>query len=250
MQPITRILVNKSLEQALRISQTLTSKGAKFASEYLEKIKKIHDEENKNSLKFFYYIKEAYVGKKKGNAKPFPRAKGKADLRVSPRCRINFKIVKIPAAQHLQDLSIGKTDITFAEAQKCKLFNENATLADIKKNSFFLTSKGRKYRAEQFKRLVLHLKKRYYENNKIKLSNLFIADEIKKNLGENLNKYMNMLQISDEEFNSLNPLERAKNEIRESFYETFVQKLSKPQESSLDLEKRKNLYSEKMRNYQ
>lgn len=243
------MLVGKSVDQAIILSQSLNSKAAKFAKDYLQKIKDLYEYENKFELKYFYIIKEAYVGKKNGSKKPFPRAKGKADLRVSPKSRINFKIVKVPAKTQLQKLALGETDITFAEAQKCKLFNENASLADLKKNAFFLTTKGRNYRSQQFKRLIYYLRKRYYESHKIKLSNLFVSEEIKKNLGENLITYMNMLPISNEEFNSLNPLERAKCEIRESFYETFVQKLSKKDENSLDLERRKNLYNEKMRNY-
>ena len=160
MKHLTRLFVGKSVEQAIILSESLNSKGAKFAKEHLEKVKKIYENENKNELKYFYIIKEAWVGKKNGTRKPFPRAKGKADLRVSPKSRINFIVSKIPARNHLQKLALGEADVTFAEAQKCKLFSENASLSDIKKNAFFLTSKGRNYRAHQFKRLVFYLKKR------------------------------------------------------------------------------------------
>lgn len=250
LKPITRVLSGKTLNHALKISETLTSKGASIAKDYLDKINKISEEENKHELKYFYIVKEAFLGKKTGTRKPFPRAKGKADIRVSAKCRINFKIMKVPAKDYLKKLALGETDMTFAEAQKCKLFENNASLNDIKKNAFFLTSKGRNYRATQFKRLIFYLKNRYYESHKIKLSSLFIAEEIKKNLGQNLLAYMNMLPTSPEEYNSLSPNEKAKSEIRESFYETFVQKLSKQQETTLDLEKRRNLYNEKMRNFQ
>lgn len=250
IKPLARILTGKSVDQALMICSSLNSKAAKLSKDYLEKIKKVYEHENKHELKYFYIIKEAFVGRKTGTKKPFPRAKGKADLRVSSKCRVNFKVVKIPAKTQLQKLALGETDVSFAEAQKCKLFSENASLADIKKNAFFLTSKGRNYRKTQFKRLVYYLKKRYYENYRIKLSSLFVSEEIKKNLGDNLVRYMNMLPISQEEFNTLNPHEKAKSEIRESFYETFVQKLTKHQENSLDMERRKSLYNEKMRSYQ
>ncbi len=232
------------------LCSSLNSKAAKFAKDYLEKIKKLYENENKHELKYFYIVKEAFTGKKTGTKKPFPRAKGKADLRVSAKCRVNFKVEKVPAKEYLQKLALGEADVSFAEAQKCKLFNENASINDIKKNAFFLTAKGRNYRKTQFKRLVYYLKKRYYESHSIKLSSLFVAEEIKKNLGDNLVRYMNMLPLSAEEFNSLNPHEKAKSEVRESFYETFVQRLSKQQETALDMERRKSLYNEKMRNYQ
>jgi len=250
LRPLTRFLIGKSVDQAILTTSALGSKGAKYAKDYLEKIKKLYEKENQHQLKYFYIIREAFVGTKTGTKRPFPRAKGKADIRMSPKCRINFKVEKVPAKDHLQKLALGETDISFVESLKCKLFNENASLSDIKKNAFFLTTKGRNYRANQYKRLIYYLKKRYYEQFNIKLSSLFVGEEIKKNLGDNLIKYMNMLPISDEEFNSLNPLEKAKCEIRESFYGTFVEKLSKQQENSLDLERRKNLYQEKMRNYQ
>lgn len=250
IKPLARVLTGKSVEQGIMLCSNLNSKAAKFAKEYLEKIQKLYESENKHELKYFYIVKEAFVGRKTGTKKPFPRAKGKADLRVSAKCRVNFKVVKVPATSQLQKLAVGETDLSFSEAQKCKLFNENASLNDIKKNAFFLTAKGRNYRKTQFKRLVYYLKKRYYESCKIKLSSLFVAEEIKKNLGENLVKYMNMKPISAEEFNGLNPHEKGKCEVRESFYETFVQKLTKQQETALDMERRKSLYNEKMRNYQ
>jgi len=250
LKALTRFLIGKSVEQAILITSSIGSKGAKYANDYLEKIKKLYEKENNNEIKYFYIIKEAYVGTKTGTKRPFPRAKGKADIRVSARCRINFKVMKVPAKDHLQKLALGETDISFSEAIKCKLFNENASISDIKKNASFLTTKGRNYRATQYKRLIYYLRKRYYEQYQIKLSNLFVGEEIKRNLGENLIKYMNMLPINNDEFNSLNPLEKAKCEIRESFYDTFVKKLSKQQEVSLDLEKRKNLHQEKMRNFQ
>lgn len=244
------MLTGKSVDQALIICSNLNSKAAKFSKDYLEKIKKLYENENKHELKYFYIIKEAWVGRKTGTKKFFPRAKGKADLRVSAKCRINFRVAKVPAKNQLEKLALGQADLSFTEAYKCKLFNENASLADIKKNAFFLTTKGRNYRKTQFKRLVYYLKKRYYESYKIKLSSLFVEEQIKKNLGDNLVRYMNMTPISNEEFTSLTPHEKAKNEVRESFYETFVQKLSKQQETSLDLERRRNLYNEKTRNYQ
>ena len=250
IKPLNRVLTGKSVEQAIMLCSNLNSKAAKYAKEYLEKIKKVYENENKHELKYFYIIKEAYVGRKTGTKKSFPRAKGKSDMRISAKCRINFKVAKVLASNQLQKLALGEADLSFSEALKCKLFNENASLADIKKNAFFLTAKGRNYRKTQFKRLVFYLKNRYYESYRIKLSSLFVAEEIKKNLGDNLVKYMNMLPISAEEFNVLTPHEKAKSEVRESFFETFVQKLTKQQDTSLDLERRKSLYTEKMRNYQ
>jgi ribosomal protein L22 len=250
IKPLNRVLTGKSVEQAIMLCSNLNSKAAKYAKEYLEKIKKVYENENRHELKYFYIIKEAYVGRKTGTKKPFPRAKGKADMRISAKCRINFKVAKVLASNQLQKLALGEADLSFSEALKCKLFNENASLADIKKNAFFLTAKGRNYRKTQFKRLVFYLKNRYYESYRIKLSSLFVAEEIKKNLGDNLVKYMNMHPISAEEFSGLTPHEKAKSEVRESFFETFVQKLTKQQDTSLDLERRKSLYTEKMRNYQ
>ena len=250
LYPFCKLIVGKSIDEALKICEVTSSKGAYYAKNYLNKIKTLTEHENKYQLKYFYIIRECYVGTKKGTRKPFPRAKGKADIRTQQKSRINFKITKVPAEEKLKEIALGEGVLSFSEAAKSKLFLENASLSDIKKNAFFLTSKGRNYRNAQFKRLIYYLRKRYFELNDIKLSRLFIAEEIKKNLGKNLIQYMNNLPIEEKEFDELNSFEKGNNEIRESFFETFVKTISNKQEVTIDLERRRNLYKNKIRDFE
>lgn len=250
LAPFAKLLVGKSIDEALKICEVTTSKGAHYAKNYLTKLKNLIEHENKYQLRYFYIIRECYVGTKRGTRMPFPRAKGKADIHTAQKSRLNFKVTKIPAEEKLKEIALGKGVLSFSEANKSKLFTENASLSDIKKNAFYLTAKGRNYRHQQFKRLIFYLRKRYYENHEIKLSKIFIAEEIKRNLGKNLLQYMNNLPIDEKEFNELNNFEKGNHEIRESFFETFCKEINKKQSIAIDLEKRRALYKEKMRDFE
>jgi ribosomal protein L22 len=161
------------------------------SNELSNKIPKIDEnsEEPENMKYFDYLISEAFVGRKKGQSLPNPRAKGKMDMVTRSLSRLFIRIEKVNAAQQFEEAVIGKADQSLAVQIRKQLFMCNASIKTLSQFSFITTSKGRSERKYQFTRVVRHLREKFYKEKGVKINLEIIREELKKHLGKELSIY-------------------------------------------------------------
>jgi len=79
---------------------------------------------------------------------------------------ITIVVEERPAAQMIRDALLGNAPPGIGAVFRNRLFTQNANFEDLQKYSFMTSSRGRAYRREQFKRLVMRTSA-YYQKKGI-----------------------------------------------------------------------------------
>ena len=149
----------KHISEAFTNISKVHKKGASYVTELLTKMKDEGIEKGYNPDLF--YVHEAYVGKGLRGKKIDIKARGKFGVIRRPKSSLNIILHEKPIEHVIKKSLKGETPPGVGEIFRRRLYETNANFEEVRKYSFMLTSAGRNYRREQFKRLCLLAQKDY-----------------------------------------------------------------------------------------
>lgn len=156
----------KHITDAISAAEKLDKKGGPVLLELLQKVKEAGVKQGLNPDMF--YVKEAFVGKGFRSKMIDIKARGKMGIIQRPKSSLTVVMQEKPINHVVKDALMGNTPPGIGEVFRKRLLESNADFEDLRKYSFMITSKGRSYRRQQFKRLV-ELARRDYEQRGIHL---------------------------------------------------------------------------------
>lgn len=190
----------------------MDKKGADYLYRLLTKMKDDGTEKGYNPDLF--YVAEAFVGKGIRSKKIDIKARGKFGVIRRPKSSLTIVMHEKPLEHMIKESLVGKTPPGIGEIFRKRLYETNANFQDVRKYSFMLTSKGRAYRREQFKRLIILTKKEYQKKG------IYLKDkQIEKYL---LEKQMQIIVKERKEI--YEDTERDKIFLRKKFFEANYEK--------------------------
>lgn len=125
-------------------------------------LNKMQDEGKEKGLNpDLFYVHEAYVGKGLRGKKIDIKARGKFGIIRRPKSSLNIILHEKPIEHVIKEALKGEAPAGVGEIFRRRLYESNADFEEVRKYSFMLTSAGRYYRRQQFKRLCLLAQKEY-----------------------------------------------------------------------------------------
>lgn len=172
----------KYLPDVIKILNEDYSKGSKYVQmklkEFLEENKDLIEKEE-----IVLKVRQAFVGKKKGQNIPVFRAKGRVSFWKRKLCSFTIQFDKILKTQFCERLAVGDISSGFRFLFRQKLYKSRADYDTLKSLSFLTGVKSQIRRKNMILGLIKEIKYKYKSKTGIELADWTIKKELMKDLG-------------------------------------------------------------------
>eukprot|EP00340_Litonotus_pictus_P006969 CAMPEP_0170519490 /NCGR_PEP_ID=MMETSP0209-20121228/4890_1 /TAXON_ID=665100 ORGANISM="Litonotus pictus, Strain P1" /NCGR_SAMPLE_ID=MMETSP0209 /ASSEMBLY_ACC=CAM_ASM_000301 /LENGTH=367 /DNA_ID=CAMNT_0010805387 /DNA_START=75 /DNA_END=1178 /DNA_ORIENTATION=+ len=176
---------NLYLEDAEKVIEEDTSKGAKLIKKEIESFKKTH-RKLLSTPECKLRIKSAITLKANGHHIPMFRAKGRVNYIRKKKSGIQIQFETVTKEKICQDLAKGRSPLFLRNRFREVLYKRDASLKEIKAVNSLTTNRGLYRRRNQLKVILFNMKKKFYQENKVKLNKNLLRERIVKEMGKQL----------------------------------------------------------------